>query len=82
MNAAIAATPASEMTNAATTRASALRRMMSMKVAAHNAAGANTDTVPHSKNRKSPNRLVGRPNCTVSNGQSATQSNTTLATKV
>lgn len=68
--------------NAAIKRASALRRMMSMKVAAHNAAGANTEVVAHSKNRKSPNQLVGRPNGTVSSGQTATTRTTMLATNV
>ena len=82
MNAAIAATPTSERTNATIKRASALRRMMSMKMAAHKAAGANTEVVAHSKNRKSPNQLVGRPNGTVSSGQTATTRTTMLATNV
>ena len=73
MNRAIAATPASDTTNAATTRASALRLTMSMKVAVHKASGPNTENVAHNRKRKSPNQLFGRPSQSVSKDQSATK---------
>ena len=75
-----ATTPASENTNAASKRASALRLTTSMNVATHNDGAVSTELVAHSRNRKSPTQLVGRPSRSVSIGQSARPNTTTLAT--
>ena len=79
MNKAMAAKPTRDKINATTTRASALRRMTSMNVAIHKAAGANTERVAQDRKRKSPSQLVGRPTRSVNNGHSAITSKTTLA---
>jgi len=78
MKAAVAATAESEIAHAPTTRASARCRMMSMPVTTNSVAGANTETVAHSKNKKSPNQDVGRPSGTVNSGHSDMRNTTTL----
>ena len=78
----VAATPARDSTNARNTLASALRLTMSMTVRRHIEGAVITDVEAQNRNANSPNQLVGRPNRSVSIGQTAARNTIPLAINV